>query len=491
FTACLRPTAEPIDRAGASGPRKRNIVLIVSDDHSPDLGAYGNDVIQTPHLDALASDGVRFTSAFATTASCSASRSVILSGLHNHRTGQYGHNHDFHRFASWDNLKSLPTLLTDGGYRTAISGKHHLGPRSVYEFEDQLKGPNRSTVGRAEGTREFLNAKDTRPFFLYFATHDPHRGSRIRADGTRAGLDDIETPDNFGNRPEAPDGIEPVFYEPEDVVVPGFLPDTPMARKELAEYYRAVSRMDQGFGRLFEILKEAGVYEDTLIIYLSDHGMAFPGAKTTTYDAGLHSPLIIRHPDGVQRGSANDALVSWVDITPTILDFAGVESPAYDLQIGLTPVREQMEKRHGLHGRSILPVLDDSDVQGWDEIYASHTFHEIQMYYPMRVVRGRRYKLIWNIAHDLPYPFAADLWESPTWQQIYRQGPNAMYGPRTVDRYIHRPEFELYDVAVDPFESNNLASDPGLAGVLADHKAKIRAFQTRTQDPWLLKWTYE
>jgi len=487
-----RAGAVGLDESGANlGSSRRNVVLIVSDDHSPDLGAYGNPVIQTPSLDAFAREGVRFSHAFATTASCSASRSVILTGLHNHRTGQYGHNHDFHRFESWEHLKSLPALLKEAGYRTAISGKHHLGPRSAYEFEARLQAPYRSTVEMAEGAREFLSSEDPRPFFLYFATHDPHRGERLRSDGARAGLDDIETPDNFGNRAVAPEGITPVFYDPEEVIVPGFLPDTPMARRELVEYYRAVSRMDQGFGRLFEILREAGKYEDTLIIYMSDHGIAFPGAKTTTYDAGLRSPLIIRHPDGTSRGIANQALVSWVDITPTILDFADIEPPTYELQIGLTPVREQMELEHGLHGRSILPILDEPEPQGWDEIYASHTFHEIQMYYPMRVVRGRKYKLIWNLAHDLPYPFAADLWESPTWQLVYRQGNDALYGPRTVERYIHRPEFELYDIEKDPLEANNLADDPRFESVLAVHKAKIRAFQTATQDPWLLKWTYE
>jgi N-sulfoglucosamine sulfohydrolase len=475
----------------ASENERRNILLIVSDDHSPDLGAYGNTVIKTPHLDALASEGVLFTKAFATTASCSASRSVILTGLHNHRTGQYGHNHDFHRFESWKHLKSLPELLREAGYRTAISGKHHLGPRETYEFETRLKAPYRSTVLMAEGAREFLLDEDERPFFLYFATHDPHRGGRRRADGTYAGLDDIDTPDDFGNKDGAPEGVTAMHYSPDEVIVPGFLPDTPMARRELSEYYRAVSRMDQGFGRLLSILRESGKYDDTLIIYMSDHGIAFPGAKTTTYDAGLHSPLIVRHPDTANRGISNNALVSWVDITPTILDFANVAEPAYKLQIGLTPVRDQMEREHGLHGRSFLPVLNVAKPEGWDEIYASHTFHEIQMYYPMRVVRGRQYKLIWNIAHGLPYPFAADLWESPTWQRIYRQGNEAMYGPRTVEDYINRPEFELFDIEADPHEAKNLANDPKFAKVLDAYKAKLRSFQTATQDPWLLKWTYE
>ena len=407
---------------------RQNIVLLVSDDHSPDLGIYGNPVIQTPHLDALAEDGVRFINAFATTASCSASRSVILSGLHNHRNGQYGHNHDFHRFETWSDIQTLPVLLNEAGYRTGSAGKFHVGANETYAFETRLDSPYRNSPSMADSARDFIAADDDRPFFLYFATHDPHRGERWLDDGTRADhLTDIDTPDDFGNTTEGGRNNEAVTYSPDEVIVPPFLPDTPMARIELAQYYQSVSRMDAGFGRLVEILKEEGVYDNTLIIYMSDHGIAFQGAKTTTYDPGLRSPLIVRDPNGESRGTVNDALISWVDITPTILDFAGVDEPSYELQIMLAPVRKQMETTHGLHGQSFLNILDEESPQGWDEIYASHTFHEIQMYYPMRVVRGRKYKLIWNLAHDLPYPSAADLWESPTWQRVYRQGPETAY----------------------------------------------------------------
>jgi N-sulfoglucosamine sulfohydrolase len=113
------------------------------------------------------------------------------------------------------------------------------------------------------------------------------------------------------------------------------------------------------------------------------------------------------------------------------------------------------------------------------------------MYYPMRVVRQRQYKLIWNIAHPLPYPFASDLWRAPTWQDVYQKGPEALYGKRTVQAYIHRPAFELYDLEKDPDEIHNLANDPEHAKVLSELKKKIRAFQERTGDPWKLKWKYE
>src|SRR5690606_3900582 len=143
------------------------------------------------------------------------------------------------------------------------------------------------------------------------------------------------------------------------------------------------------------------------------------------------------------------------------------------------------------HGRSLVPLFDDPRQEGWDEIYASHTFHEVTMYYPMRVVRTRRYKLIWNIAHPLAYPFASDLWEAPTWQEVYRRGPEARYGQRTVAEYLHRPKFELYDLESDPDETINLAGDPQHAKQLAELQEKLKQFQRRTDDPWILKWTYE
>jgi N-sulfoglucosamine sulfohydrolase len=446
---------------------ERNIVLIVADDQGQDAGCYGNSVIQTPNLDALAADGVMFSQAFATTASCSASRSVILTGLHNHRTGQYGHAHDYHHFQGYQDLKSLPVLLGKAGYRTATIGKFHVAPEQVYRFDQHLEANARNTVQMAERSKPFITADSAKPFFLYFCPTDPHRGGGQNKD-------EPTKPNRFGNRPEGYPGVEPIRYRPEDVVVPAFLPDSPATRAELAQYYQSVSRIDQGVGRLISILREAGVYQSTLIVYISDHGIAFPGAKTTTYEPGLRSPCIVRNPYLDRKGVVNQGMVSWVDITPTLLEFAGALAQA-----------------PGLHGRSFLPILDQESPPGWDEVFASHTFHEVTMYYPMRVIRGRQFKLIWNIAHGLPYPFASDLWAATTWQDRFRKGMQALYGKRTVQDYIHRPEFELYDLKSDPDEVRNLAYLPSHTRTLEELKKKLKAFQVRTEDPWILKWDYE
>ncbi|HXT56993.1 MAG TPA: sulfatase, partial [Pirellulales bacterium] len=294
----------------------RNVVLFVTDDHSPDAGCYGNPVIKTPHLDRLAADGTRLDFAFCTTASCSASRSVILSGLFNHANAQYGHEHSYHHFRTYDDVKTLPVLLSAAGYRTARVGKYHVGPEAVYHFDQALPGNARSPAAMAENCRELIAADDKRPFFLYFCTADPHRsGESIESSP--------EKPNAFGNRPQGYPGAEPAHYDPQDVIVPPFLPDTRVCRAELAQYYESVSRVDSGLGRLVEILRKAGKYDETMIIFISDHGIAFPGAKTTVYEPGLRSPCIVRRPEQKRRGGASQAMVSWIDITPTILDFAG------------------------------------------------------------------------------------------------------------------------------------------------------------------------
>jgi N-sulfoglucosamine sulfohydrolase len=205
---------------------------------------------------------------------------------------------------------------------------------------------------------------------------------------------------------------------------------------------------------------------------LSDNGMAFPGAKTTLYEPGVRLPLIVKPPGQPDPGVVNEAMISWVDLAPTVLDFAGVRD--------LPP----------MHGRSFRSILHESRPRGWDQVFASHTFHEVTMYYPMRVLRERRFKLIHNLASPLEYPFASDLWSSAVWQESLAQ-PDGFFGKRRRRDFLHRDEWELYDLESDPHEVSNLAHQPESSGVLKAMQQKLRDFQTSTRDPWAVKFEHE
>ncbi len=437
-----------------------NVVLIVGDDHGLDAGCYGNPDVKTPSLDRLASQGVRFSQAFCTTSSCSASRSVILSGLQNHTTGQYGHPHAEHNFHTLETVLSLPARLNAAGYRTGIIGKFHVQPASVYPFEETIPaGSTQNPVQMADRARPFLQKDDARPFFLYFCPTDAHRSG----------------PDFGENKPHP--GVKEVKYDPAALTVPSFLPDLPETRSELAGYYQAVSRLDQGIGRLMEVLEATGHAEDTMVIYISDNGMPWPGAKTTLYEPGMHLPMIVRAPGNSRPGSTSDAMVSWVDLAPTILDFAEVSR---DTPAGHSP----------LQGRSFLPAALGEPLPDRDEIFASHTFHEVTMYYPMRVIRTRKYKLIRNLAAPLPFPFASDLWASRTWQAVLARGLDH-YGKRSMAATLRHAPVELYDLEADPDEIHNLADDPARAGLRQELEAKLKDWQKATRDPWIVKYDHE
>jgi len=465
-----------------------NIVLMVSDDHGKDTGSYGNPAIKTPHLDALAQDGVIFANSFCTTASCAASRSVILTGLYNHANGTYGHTHGCHHFSCFDNVVTLPALLNEAGYRTARVGKMHYAPERIFPFQEgHLAGRfGRDDVRMSEECRDFVRGEcneeeDDRPFFLYWCSHNPHRGGgQIESHPCK--------PDRFGNPDKPFPGDEEMIYDDDEVFVPPYLPDTPETRAELAQYCQSVSRLDRGVGRLMQVLKEEGKYDNTVVIYISDNGPAFHGAKTTLYEPGMNLPCIVKSHLASQRhalltsqrhalqnrGTSCDGLITWADLTPTILDFAGAYA-----------------NPDAFHGDSFKDIIDQESPQDWrEEAYAAHTFHEITNYYPMRVVRTQKYKFIWNIAHPLTYSSASDLWRAASWQGALRDGL-VEYGRRTIDAYLHRPQFELFDLEQDPNEAVNLAEEPGYASLVEEFCGKLQKFQRETIDPWIHKWEYE
>lgn len=428
---------------------RRNVLLLIADDQGLDAGCYGTG-ISTPHIDALARRGTRFTQAFAAVSSCSPSRSVIYTGLYSHTNGMYGLAHDVHNQALLDGIETLPTWLKQAGYATALVGKKHVRPDSAFVYDAEL-APERSGIRdvafMADEALRFIRGSD-RPFFVTVAYSDPHRA-----------------PVNYGNDRPWP-RVAAVHYDAAEVPVPSHLPDLPEVRQDLAEYYQSVSRLDSGIGLLLDGLAAAGHRDDTLIIYLSDNGRPFPGAKTNLYDPGLHLPLIV-HAPGSAGNAVNDAMVSFVDIVPTILEWTHASPPSRPLP-----------------GRSLLPLLGKSGAKGWDRIFASHDFHEINQYYPMRSIRTRTHSYIHNIAHPLDYPIAGDVAGSPSWQAISVR-PDIRVGRRTQSAYLKRPAEELYDLRHDPDELVNLVGDPAAAAVLAELRQQLLEFRRDTRDPWL------
>ena len=436
-----------------AGPK--NVVLLIADDLGMQVGCYGDKAARTPNIDKLSAGGTRFTLGFASVSSCSPSRATLLTGMPTHMCGQYGLAHADHNAASFKKVKGLPALLGPAGYKSAVIAKLHVQPREVYPFTEEIAANGRNGVQIAAKAKDFIARAGESPFFLLVGFTDPHRAGSI----------------GFGNDGKLPASLPHAKFDPKSLPVPNHLPDTPDVRGELAEYYRSVTRMDHGVGLVMKVLEDAKKLDDTLVIFLSDNGMPFPGAKTSLYDAGVHLPLVIRKP-GQKPGQTCEAIVSWTDIAPTVLDWSGVKPPA------------------NLPGRSLLPILEEARPAGWDAVYASHQYHEVTMYYPMRMVRTRSHKYILNLANALETPHAADIWGSHSWQGILKRG-DIMMGQRPVKDFLHRPKEELYDLSADPAEVKNLAADPASTKVLHDLRGKLASWRKQTSDPWLIKDKHE
>ena len=463
---------------------QKNVLVLIGDDFGIQSTPYGNPVSKTPNLEALAKRSVLFKNGYTSVSSCSPSRSTILTGLPQHENGMYGLHHSVHHFQSFDGVQSLPIILNKtGNIRTGIIGKKHVGPDYVYPFDyskTEENGYSLNQVGRnitfiKELAREFLEMYSKGPFLLYIGFFDTHRagGADIQKHGQFC--------ENFGDGSPGMGVIpdwKPITYDPSDVVVPPYLPDTPATRADLAAMYKSISRLDQGVGLLLKALEDYNVLNNTLIISSADNGIPFPNAKTNLYEPGMVEPFMVSSPYSKSRwGDKSSALVGNTDIVPTVLDWFGLPYPKYKLNgMEVTP-----------QGKSLLPLLDKEPSTGWDEVYSSHNLHEVTMYYPMRVVRTNQYRLLHNLNFKMPYPIASDLFGSPTYQDILNRSTMGQETKwfKTLHTYYYRDEWELYDLESDPNELTNLASDPNHASTLNSMKDKLLDWQAKTNDPWL------
>ena len=438
----------------------KNVLLMVADDLGKQLGCYQDPLIQTPHLDALAADGTLFTHAFASTASCSASRSTIYTGLHTHQNGMYGLHNGWNHFMTFENVETGPKLMNEAGYKTGIIGKVHVGPPAVYPWHVRKESGSRDVALMADEVDAFLkdSQEENKSFFLTVAFIDPHR------DRTRFG---------FGNEDEFDPRVKKVSYDPKDVPIPVFLNDTEGTREELATYYESISRMDQGVGWILENLEKRGLKDDTLVLFMSDNGPPYLNSKTTLYDSGTRLPFLVRCP-GVGKGVTNHNMVSYVDVLPTILDWT---SQTHLLADTKSPRL----------GRSLLPILPQSErTPEFSAVYCSHTFHEVTNYWPTRAIRNERFKYHRNLAWRLDFPMAADIYGSKSWEDV-RNGTTRTIGGRPLRDFFFRPPEELYDLVDDPREVNNLADSPEYKEVMDTLRDKLETWQRRTNDPWLYR----
>ena len=416
---------------GAAAGDRCNFVMIIADDMSwDDCGAYGNPAARTPHLDRLAREGMRFDRAFLTASSCSPSRASLLTGRYPHSTGAP----ELHMPVP-ANQVLLTSPMREAGYFTAVAGKWHLGPHVRKQLDlvlDKPPGPS--------GCEQWLELLRTRPkdkpFFLWLAAIDPHRPY---AQGAEA------------------------RHDPAQVVVPPDLPDTPGVRKDLADYFDEIARLDDAVGAVLDELDAQGVSKHTAVLFLSDNGRPFPRAKTTLYDAGIRTPLIVRLPGRTAPGSASQSLVSAVDVAPTVLELAGVRAP------------------DTLQGKSFARMLSDPSATVRDFAYAEHNWHDYRAH--ERGVRSPRYTYIRNYIPELTGSPPADAVVGPTFQlmrQLHAAGKLA--GPQADPFVAPRPPEELYDSEADPHALNNLAADPRHADALAQLRQALEAWQSDTGD---------
>uniref|UniRef100_A0A1Q3FX62 Putative heparan n-sulfatase n=1 Tax=Culex tarsalis TaxID=7177 RepID=A0A1Q3FX62_CULTA len=461
----------------------KNVLFLLADDGGFEIGAYRNRIVQTPYLDALAKQSLIFNNAYASVSSCSPSRASILTGMPEHQNGMYGLHNGVHNFDALGRVRSISTILSKAGVRTGLIGKKHVGPGEVFKFdyektEEQfpVNQVGRNITNIKLFVREFLrNAKDS-PFFLMVSFHDPHRCGHITPQyGSFC--------ERWGSGEEGmgliPDW-HPIYYVWDELILPYYVPDTEPARRDVAAQYTTISRLDQGVGLVLQELKDAGLEQDTLVVYTSDNGPPLPAARTNLYDPGMAEPMFIRSPDPKsRRNEVTYSMTSHLDLVPTFLDWYNLSYP--------TQSPPESNSLNPLTGKSLLPLLyTEPPVDPDHVVFASQSYHEITMAYPMRAVRTKRYKLIHNLNHQLPFPIDQDFFVSPTFQDMLnrtRAGQDLRWY-KTLRQYYQRPEWELYDLKLDPAERKNVFGKPTVKEVFERLKVKLAKWQEATDDPF-------
>ena len=414
------------------GKTVTNLILIDCHDLGQHLGCYGWESVPSPNLNDLAQEGVRFENSFCTAPQCSPSRAALYTGRFAHANGMLGLAHSPFNWRLHPKENHLAHLLRQAGFATTLIGVQHVTENKeifvqALGFEQVFLETEAEVIG--DRASAFLHHAPQQPFFLNIGFLEPHR-------------------DENGHFLQAPSDSSL------GVDIPSYLPSTPAAQAEFAELQGVIGQMDKAIGTIRQALTETDLLKDTWIIFTTDHGLAMPRAKCTLYDPGIETALImLAKPFDLTGGRVQKEMISNVDIVPTILDMLGIELPG------------------NLHGKSCANLLRNLPHSDRSNIFAEKTFHTA--YEPQRAIRTTRYKLIWNVeAGILNVP--GDIMHSAIF-------------PQMIDiATVERPPLELYDLAQDPLEQNNLIDNPELAGISRDLRERLLNWMRETDDPILL-----
>lgn len=429
----------------AQSDDRPNIVLFLADDMTwRDCGVYGSTEVQTPNLDRLSREGMRFDGCFTSTSICAPTRQQLYTGMFPIRNGAYPQG-GFVRTG----VKSMAHHFKALGYRVGIIGKQHYGPPESFPFE-VLKTTRTNELLDSDASirviREFINREPGQPYCLVVASRNPH-------------LPYTKGPQDM--------------YDPDKVTIPPYLIDTPETRKRLAAYYAEITALDAELGRCLQVISD-----NTLVVFSTEQGSAFPyGGKWTCYENGLHTGLIMRWPGKIEAGSSCDALVQYVDILPTLLQVAGGDPTQVDTGRAGAP-----DGGSGFDGRSFWHLVAGNGNHHRDYVYGAYTNRGVRdgTDYPIRSVRSNRYKYIANLNHEGVFQCnVTRFMDEMGWAEAAEKKP--ALAPR-VHALRHRPAVEFYDLENDPYELENLSENAQYAGIMKELRTELDAWMAQQND---------
>ncbi len=452
--ACL-PSAPISVSDRAAMPDRPNIILITAEDLGPRLGFMGDPVAVTPNLDRLASQSVQFNRAFTTAGVCSPSRAALITGVHqttigahNMRTSSYGENMDEgapYRAVPPPSVKAFPELLRAAGYFTVNDFK------TDYQFGDVFTVWDRNTKGA-----DWNDRAPGQPFFAMINHEVTHEGRTWPPDTDHALHPVVSRRNSLNAEIDATKNFQ--LTDPARVEVPPYWPDTYAVRANLARFYDNIRVMDEQVGALLDRLEAEGRFADSIIIFTTDHGDGLPRHKRTIFDSGTHVPLLVRFPDGFGAGTQRGDLVSFIDLAPTILDWAGVTAPEY------------------IKGRRLFDDPAPNAI-----FMAGDRFDEVPQRF--RGVREERWHYVRYFSDEPVIPLLSYQNVNPIMREMRRLHAEGGLTPLQA-AYLEgaAPREMLFDTQTDPYEVRNLAGDPRYAAIQSRLSGRLEAWIDQSGD---------